>query len=188
MIRTKFMKGITGYWWLPLLTGIVCLGIGIWAMLTPAEALPILATAFAIGLLAVGIFDGVWAFSTTKLNPGWGWDLCLAVIDIIAGVWMLTMSTGEMTLTFLYIVAIWMIFAAFNGIGQIFAVNVYNPVGTVLASILLICTFFLAFWIIFNPVELGITAWLWIGIALCVFGAFKISMAFRIRNYHKHLE
>lgn len=187
MIRNTFLAGITKYWWLPLLTGLVCLGLGIWSICCPSQSLPIIAMAFAICLLAVGIFDAVWGLATSKHNPGWGWDLCLAVIDIVAGVWMLNMSPEQMTITFLYIVGIWLIFAAFNGIGQMFAISVYNPVATVLAVILLIGTIFFSFWLIINPIGLGITAWIWIGIALCCYGIFKISLAFKVKNYHNML-
>lgn len=187
MIRSNFMTGITKYWWLPLLTGLVCLGLGIWSICAPNQALPILATVFAISLLAVGLFDAIWGITTSKFNPAWGWDICIAIIDIIAGVWMLTLSPAQMTMAFLYIIGIWMIFAAFNGIGQMFAISVYNPFGTVLAFILLICTLFFSFWIIFNPVSLGLTAWIWVGIALCSFGVFKISLAFKIKNYRNQI-
>lgn len=187
MLRSRFMAGITKYWWLPLVTGLICLGFGIWSICAPSQALPVLATVFAIGLLAVGVFDGVWGISTSKFNPGWGWDLCVAVIDIIAGIWMLTMSPAQMTLTFLYVVGFWMIFAAFSGIGQVFAISVYNPFATVLAVILLVITLFFSFWLIINPIGLGVTAWIWVGIALCCYGIFRISLAFKIRNYKNNI-
>lgn len=188
MIRHKFAGEISHYWALPLIIGLICLGLGIWAICAPTSALPVIATVFAIGLLAVGCFDAIWSLATTRINPGWGWDLCVAAIDIICGIWMLGMSPSNMTLTFLYIVGFWMIFAAFNGIGQIFAVSIYNPAAMVLAVLLLIVTLFFSFWLIFNPVGLGVTAWIWVGIALCCFGIFKMSLAFKIRNYRAHLQ
>ncbi|MDE7402050.1 MAG: DUF308 domain-containing protein [Muribaculaceae bacterium] len=182
MLRTKFVSGVTKYWWLPLLTGLVCLAFGIWSICAPAQALPIIAMAFAIGLLIVGIFDGAWGIATAKFNPGWGWDICVAIIDIIAGIWMLNMSEANMTMTFLYIVGFWMIFAAFSGIGQVFAVSLFNPLATILAVLLLVATIFFSFWLIINPIGLGVTAWIWVGIALCCFGVFKISMACKIKG------
>lgn len=187
MLRNSFLAGITKYWWLPLITGLVCLGLGVWSICSPSQSLPVLATIFAIGILIVGIFDFVWGIATSKHNPGWGWDLCLGVIDIIVGIWMLTMSTQQLTLTFLYIVGIWLIFAAFNGIGQMFAISVYNPLATVIACLLLVATIFFSFWIIVNPVALGVTAWMWIGIALCCYGVFRISVSFKIKSLHNRL-
>lgn len=187
MMRNTFLAGITRYWWLPLLTGLICLGLGIWCVCSPSQSLPVIAMAFAICLLAVGVFDIVWGFATSRHNPGWGWDLCLAVIDIIAGIWMLTMTPAQMTMTFLYIIGIWLIFAAFNGIGQMFAVSVYNPFATVLAVILLVMTIIFSFWLIINPVGLGVAAWIWLGIALCCYGVFKIALAFKVKNYRNIL-
>lgn len=187
MIRNSYLAGITRYWWMPLLTGLVCLGLGIWSICCPSQSLPIIAMAFAICILAVGVFDVIWGIATSRHNPAWGWDLCLGIIDIIAGVWMLNMPTGEMTLTFLYVVGIWLIFAAFNGVGQMFAVSLYNPFATILAVILLVATIFFSFWLILNPISLGVTAWIWIGIALCCYGVFRISISFKIKNLHQRL-
>lgn len=187
MLRSRYTVGIANYWWLPLLTGIIFLGFGIWSICSPMQALPVIAIVFAVGLLAVGLFDAIWGIATARFNPGWGWDLCLAVIDIIAGVWMLTMSPENMTLTFLYIVGFWLIFSAFNGLGVIFSVSVYNPAATVLAFLLLLATLFFSFWLIINPIGLGVTAWICVGVALTCFGVFRIALAFRIKNYHNQI-
>lgn len=187
MVRNNLVAGVTRYWWLPLLTGLVCLGFGIWTILSPSQSLPVISMAFAIGLLAVGVFDCAWGIATVKMNPGWGWDLAMGIIDIIAGVWMLTLSPAQMSLAFLYIVGIWIVFAAFNGIGQIFAVSIYNPAATVLATLLLVVAVFFSIWLLSNPIGLGLTAWIWVGIALVCYGVFKISLAFKIRQYRNRL-
>ncbi|MDE5651944.1 MAG: DUF308 domain-containing protein [Muribaculaceae bacterium] len=185
MKRNFILAGVTRYWWLLLLTGLICLGFGVWSICAPAQALPILAVVFAIGLLAVGLFDGIWGFATSNYNPGWGWDVCMAVIDIVAGIWMLTMPAQEMTLTFLYIVGIWLIFAAFSGIGMMFSVSYYNPFATFLAVLLLLATLVFSFWLIISPIGLGVMAWMWVGIALCCYGVYRISLAFKVRNLRR---
>ncbi|MBD5227223.1 MAG: hypothetical protein HDS67_04125 [Bacteroidales bacterium] len=187
MLRNSFLEGITRYWWLPLITGLVCIALGIWAICAPAQSLPVLAMAFAIGLLAVGFFDAIWGFSTVKHNPGWGWDICLAVIDIIAGIWMLTMTPAEMTLTFLYIIGIWLIFAAFNAVGLLFSASLFSTGATILATLLLIGTLFFSFWLIFNPIGLGLMAWIWIGVALLCYGTYRIALAFKLKNFRNRL-
>lgn len=176
------MTGITKYWWVPLLTGLICLGFGIWAIVAPQSAISVLAVGFAIALIIVGVFDGVWGIATSNHNPSWGWDICLSIIDIIAGVWMLTLPMETMALTFLYIVGIWLIFAAFSAVGQIFAVSSYSPFATFLAFILLLATLVFSFWLIFNPIGLGIMAWVWVGIALVCYGVYRITVAFQLKN------
>ena len=184
-MRNSLLAGVTKYWWLPLITGLICLGVGIWTICAPAQSLPVIAVAFAIGLLALGIIDGGWAIATSRHNSTWGWDICMAVIDIVAGIWMLTLPAPEMTLTFLYIVGIWMIFAAFNGIGQMFAVSYYSPVATMFAVLLLIGALFFSFWLIISPVGLGLMAWIWVGIALCCYGVYRVALGWQIRQLHK---
>ena len=184
MLRHTFLDGIRRYWWLPLITGILCIALGAWTIFAPSSALPAMAIAFAYCLILLGIFDVIWSLSTNRLNPSWGWDLVMGVIDIIAGGWMLTMNPAEMTMTFLYIIAIWIIFAAFNGVAQLMAVSVKNVWATIFGIILLIATIVMTFWILVNPVELGLLAWMWIGIALLCYGVFRVTIAFRIRNLH----
>lgn len=182
MLRHTFLDGVRRYWWLPLITGLLCIALGLWTIFAPASALPAMAAAFAYCLILVGIFDGFWSLSTTRVNPSWGWDLCMSVIDVIAGVWMLTLDPAQMTLTFLYIIAIWIIFAAFNGIGQMMAVSVKSAWATAFGIVILIATILISFWMLINPIGLGLMAWMWIGIALLCYGVFRITIAFRIKN------
>lgn len=183
MFRSNFMEGVTRYWWLPLVSGLVCLGFGLWSIFAPASALPFMAAVFAYGLLFVGVFEGAWAVSTVRHNAGWGWDILVAAVDIIAGIWMLTMSQANMTVTFLYIVGFWMILSAFNGIGQLFAVANRSAGATFVATVLLVVTLIASIWLIINPIGLGITAWIMVGIALVCYGIFKIEFALKIRRY-----
>lgn len=182
MIKSHYQSGLASYWWLPLINGLICIGLGVWTICSPVTALPAMAWAFAVCILAIGITDGFWAIFSTSTNPHWGWDICMSIIDIIAGVWMLSMNPSEMTLTFLYIIGIWLIFVAFSDLGRIFSTSSNNPFAVVLGVLLLIATLIFTFWMIFNPIGLGVTAWLWIGISLCCYGAFKTIFAFRIRS------
>lgn len=182
MLRHTFLTGISRYWWLPLFTGLICIALGIWTICAPASALPIMAGAFAWCLIFIGVFDAVWGLSTTRLNPAWGWDLVMAAIDIIAGVWMLTLDPAQMTMAFLYIVGIWIIFAAFSGVAQLMNVSIRNTWVSVLGMILLFATLLMTFWLLMNPVGLGVMAWMWIGIALICYGVFRLTIAFRIRK------
>ncbi|MBD5370734.1 MAG: hypothetical protein HDR80_06255 [Bacteroides sp.] len=182
MLRHTFLNGVRRYWWLPLITGLLCIVLGVWTIFAPATALPAMAVAFAWSLILLGIFDGMWGLSTTGSNPSWGWDVVLAVIDVVAGVWMLTLNPAEMTVAFLYIIAVWIIFAAFNGVATLLAVSVRSVAATIFGILLLAATIFLSFWLLANPVQLGVLAWMWLGIALVCYGVFRVTLAFRIRN------
>lgn len=182
MIRHIFLNGISKYWWLPLLTGLLCIALGIWTICAPNSALPVMAGAFAYCLILLGVFDGIWGLSTTRFNPSWGWDLCLAVIDIVAGVWMLSLDPSQMTLAFLYVVGIWIIFAAFSGVAQLMAVSVRSIWATFFGMLMLFATIFFTFWLLINPIGLGVIAWMWIGIALICYGVFRVTIAFRLKN------
>lgn len=184
MLRHKFLDGIHRYWWLPLVTGLLCIALGLWTIFAPSTALPAMAAAFAYCLILLGIFDASWGLSTTRINPSWGWDICLAVIDIVAGIWMLTLDPTQMTMAFLYIIAIWIIFATFNGVAQMMAVSVLSPWATFFGFILLFITCIFTFWLLINPIGLGLLAWMWLGIALVCYGTFRVTIAFRIKNIH----
>ncbi len=172
---------ISRLWWVPLITGIISLGLGIWTMLCPAESLPILAYTFAACLTAAGVLNVGYAFVGAGL-PNWGWSLVLGILELIAGIWLFTLPTIEVTGAFIFIMGIWLLVAAINSIGEASMLSVVSGWGMVWMILLLICTIALVIIFLSSPIEGGIVVWLWLGISLITFGIFRISLSFSLRK------
>ena len=169
-------------WWLPMITGLICIGLGVWTLFDPSQSIPIFAITFAAVMLAAGFAQLMSCIFMARVGASWGWSLVIALLDIIAGVWLLTLPEAVLTTTFIYIIAIWILVVAINAVLEATAMSSHSPVALVLMLILLIAT--IAFAVIFlsNPILSGMTAWLWLGLSLISFGIYRLFLASRIRS------
>lgn len=182
-----FKGGVTRYWWVPLLTGFLSIGIGVWCLLSPTTSLPVLAYAFAIVMCAAGFFNLLFAFTNSRLFPGWGWSLAMGILELFCGIWMLCMPEGVLTSTFIWIVGFYLIFAVINAICDSCTFYGYanDWFGWILAVLLISLLFAVIF--ISGPIVGGITVWLYIGIGFILFGVYRIMMAGKIRRINRKI-
>lgn len=182
-----FKGGVTKYWWIPLITGLMAIGIGVWCLCSPSTSLPVLAYTFAVIFCIAGFFNTIFSLINRKLHPGWGWSLALGLMEIGVGVWLLCLPVPQLTVTFIYAVGIYLLFAAINAICEICSVytGVFSWVGWLVA--LLLVTILFAFIFLAGPVMGGVTVWLWIGISFIFFGCYRISLSFVIRKINRKI-
>lgn len=183
-----FKGGVTRYWWIPLITGVLAIAIGVWCLLNPIESLPILALVFACGLCAVGIFNLSFALANSKLYPGWGWALAMGILEIICGMWMLFLSPAVMTTVFVYAVGIYIVFACINAICDAFTSYGYSNdwFGWIIAVLLITLLFALIF--MAGPIADGVAVWIYIGISFIFYGIYRIIFSAKIRRLNNRMK
>ena len=188
------MKNITDFngrthrlWWVPMITGILAIFLGIWCFLSPASSLPVFAMAFAFCLIAGGIFNLAYSFSNMS-HSNWGWSLALGLIEIFCGGWMLTLSPEVMAAAFAYAIGIWVLIVAINAVCEAAFFSRFSGWWAVWMIILLIATIFFGFYFLSSPLFGGVAGWLWIGISLLCFGVWRISLAFQLRKINRHIK
>lgn len=171
---------VSRYWWIPLVTGLVAIGLGIWTLCAPAESLPVLAYAFAICMCIAGVLNVCLSFTPI---PNSGWCLALGLLELIAGVWMLVLPAPVLTVTFMFFVGIWIMVAAVNALCESSVMSRYTGgAGIAFMILLLVATIILAVMFLTSPISGGIAVWLWLGISFITFGAYRISLAFAMRR------
>lgn len=177
-----FKGGLAKYWWVPLITGLLSIAIGIWCLFSPAESLEIFAYVFAWVICFAGMFNFLFALSNTKRYPGWGWSLGLGLLELICGIWMLTLPLPTLTVAFVYGIGFYLIFAVINGICDACTFYGYSRdwFGWILAILLITLLFALIF--MAGPIGGGIAVWLYIGISFIMFGIYRIIVAAKIRK------
>lgn len=182
-----FKGGITKYWWVPLITGLLAIGIGIWCLCSPASSLPVLAYAMAVIFCVAGFCNSIFAIANRKFAPGWGWSLALGLIELVLGIWLLCLPSPVLTSTFIYAVGIYLIFAAINAICEV--CSVYSGrtswVGWLVALLLIVILFSVIF--LAGPIGGGIAVWIWIGISFIFFGCYRISLSMVIRKINHQI-
>lgn len=182
MSELMFKGGVTKYWWVPLLTGLLAIGIGIWCLCSPTSSLPILAYAMAACFCFAGGFNTAFSVLNVKNHPGWGWSLALGILELIMGIWLLSMPVGLLTETFIYAVGIYIIFVVINSIAEVTSVyrGASSWVGWLIGLLLITLVFAVVF--ISGPLFGGMVVWLWIGISFILFGCYRVSISMVIRK------
>ena len=76
-------KGLVSrYWWIPMLTGLLAIGFGIWCLSDPSQSLPILAYVFAACMCGAGVLNFTFAFSVSGLYSQWVWMIVMLFCTI----------------------------------------------------------------------------------------------------------
>lgn len=177
-----FFAGVSRLWWIPLITGLVCIGLGVWCLWSPTTSLPVLAYIFAGCFCGAGLLNLILAGIGMKLHHGWGWTLALGLLEVIAGVWMFLLPVGTLTVTFMLIAGIWLLVAAINAVCESFVIASVSSGWFIWSILLLVATIFFAIVFLSNPIAGGVAVWIWLGISLITFGAYRLSIASRLKS------
>lgn len=185
MSRNTFNTGITRYWWIPLVTGLIFVAFGIWCFVNPASSITVMAYCFCAGMLLAGILDISFSIANRLINPNWGWRLAMGLLEIALGVWLLFLPAPVLAVSFVYAVGIWMIVVAINSVCEAAVMSRYVGGAIVWMILALIATIVLACIFIINPLLGGVTVWLWLGLSLLTFGIYQITMSLNIKTINR---
>lgn len=175
-----FRRNISHLWWIPMITGLISLGLGIWTLCSPSSSIGFLAYVFAAALCVAGFFNLLFAGTASGSYSGWGWPLVIGIIDLICGIWLFAMPAQEMIQTFVWVVGIWIMVEAFSELFHSFMLIRTSPWWILWMILLLIATIVIGFTFLTNPIEGGVIVWLWLALSLILFGLYRISFAARL--------
>lgn len=184
---TNLETGLQRLTWLPIVTGLIAIALGIWCLCDPTVSLKIFAYVFAGALCASGMLNILLAISNHKVGWNWGWALSVGIIEIFCGVWMYCLPALMITAVFMFIIGIWILVAAINALCESFMMSSRSPFWTCVSILLLLATIVFAIIFMTNPLSGGIAVWLWIGLSLIFFGCYRIIFAATIRKIGNNL-
>lgn len=188
-MKTDFtiFKGITNMWWVPMITGVVAVLLGIWCLAAPATSLPFMAYLFAACFAVAGILNISLGFVGMKNHFAWGWTLGLGLLELVCGVWMFCLPIGQLTETFILIVGIWILVAAINAVCESFVMSSSSKGWLLWSILLLVATIYFAIVFLSNPILGNVAVWMWIGFSLICFGSYRMTFGWRVHNATKYL-
>lgn len=182
-----FKGGLTRYWWVPMLTGIFAIAIGTWCLCSPVTSLPVLAIVFAALVTIAGLANICMAITARKSLPTWGWPLALGILELICGIWLFTLPQSVLTVTFIYVIGIYLIFAVINSIAEACTLTSYDSgmLGWFLAFLLI--TLVLTIIFLAGPIAGGVAVWLYIGMSFIFFGIYRLMLSAKIRKINREI-
>jgi len=175
------IRGAINYWWLLLLSGLIFIGIGIWIFSSPAAAYLSLSLLFAIGILAIGIFETAFAITARGSLHGWGWILAMGILDILIGGYLLAYPAVTMAVL-PFILGFWLIFRGVSAIGSAFDMKAYGIGGWVWFLILAIAIIFFGFMVLAVPAFGVVNIVIWTALSFIAAGVFRIFLGFSLRR------
>lgn len=188
MEKSNYFYGLTKFWWVPVISGLVLIGFGIWCLCDPSSSLKAFAYVFASCIGAVGLFNVIFALCNTKAYHGWGFALSYGIVEIICSVWLLCLPAPTLTMVFMFAIGLYIIIEAVNSICETVVTPGYSSIMMAWLLILLLVAIVFGFIFIAGPIGTGIAVWLWIGISLICYGVYRIFFASKLYEMNKNFQ
>ena len=186
MDKTNFFYRATSFWWIPLITGLIFIGFGVWCLCNPVSSLTIMAYIFAGAIGAVGIGNLIYGFSNLKNNHGWGWAVACGIIEILCSVWLFFLPSTWLVQGFIFCVGLYIIFVGINAISESLVIYRNSSFWIVWLFLLLLVSIACACFFLAGPIFGAVAVWLYIGISFITYGVFRIILSLLIRNINKN--
>lgn len=182
----SFEFQITRHRWIPMVTGLISVVLGIWCLCSPVTSVPVMAYLFAAVLCVAGLFNLVFAAINSRVMASWGWALALGLLDIVAGVWMFCMPEAELALMFVIVLGIWLVCVSINAVCEAFMMSSGSSFWWTFLSIVLLCvTIYFAILVISSPSAMAVAGWLYLGISLIAYGTFRMSVSWQLGQLNR---
>lgn len=194
METSNYYHGITKLWWLPLVSGLIFLGLGVWCLCAPSDFLCVMAYVFAGAFGAVGLFNLCYGICNFNTNANWGWAVAGGIVEILFCFFLFFLPEAFLSYVFVYGVGLYVIFMAIYSFFEHFAAARSNGFWFFWAILLSVAAVAFAITFIVGPgaTELvgstvataagpAIVGWLWMGISFFCYGAYRIILACRIK-------
>jgi uncharacterized membrane protein HdeD (DUF308 family) len=179
----KVIKNSVKHWYLPLITGILFIAVGILVFTTPAESYVVLSVIFSFSFLITGAFDIFFSISNRNEMEGWGWDLSLGILSLLVGILMLIHPEISMV-TLPFFVGFVLLFRSIMAIGVSLELrNYYILDWGYLLAIGIIGTMF-SLILLWNPAFAGLSLVMWTALAFIALGAFSIYLSLKLKKLH----
>ena len=183
MARTfyKSIKNSVKYWWILLIIGLLFVGLGIYTFVFPTASYVALSVFFAVSFLFSGISEIIFSISNKDEIDSWGWTLTYGIITAIVG-FMLVVNPILSLEVFAYYVGFLVLFRSISGISYAFDLKNYGVKDWGFSLCISIISLILAIILLWTPQLAGLTAVLWLGMAVITSGLFAIFLSFQLKK------
>lgn len=177
----KTVKNSVKYWWVSLLIGLVFIVAGTYSFIAPTAAYETLAIFFSVCFLFSGIAEMVFAVSNKDELDHWGWTLAFGILTTAIG-FLLVVNPILTFEVFAYYVGFLVLFRSVSGFSYAFELKNYGSPDWGMTLFLSILATIFAIIILTVPELAGLTAVIWVGVALLMIGFVSIYVSFQLKK------
>ena len=180
----EFVKKVNStvkHWYIPLIVGLLFIGLGIWTIFRPAESYLGLAILFTMAFIIGGLLEIVFAISNKDELDHWGWELANGILSFVIGIIMV--MKPELSLTTLpFYIGFVIMFRSMMAISSSMELKKYGVLdwGNLMAMGILGLIF--SFILLWNPIFAGLTIVIWTGMALITIGGYGIYFSLKLKK------
>ena len=169
-------------WWLVLLKGLLLIVLAFIIFSNPGDTLLAIALFIGLGFLFTGIAIIVIALLGKNDLENWGWKLAEGILDVLFG--FILIANPEITAIVIpFLIGFWALFYGILLTAGAFSSKEFSW-SMLLVGIL---TIILGYIILFNPIVMGLTLSIWIGITLLILGIANVVFSFDIKKLKKEV-
>jgi uncharacterized membrane protein HdeD (DUF308 family) len=173
-------KTITNSWYMILIKGIILTALSFFVLFNPKDTFKTAAFYLGIGFFLMGIILVIKGLPKRKEGETWNWEILEGIGDLILG-FLLVVAPMALAAIIPILMGIW---AGFYGIIQI--IDSFKAKDNRMLMILVgVVIILLAGVLIFNPLLLGLTIAIWLGVLLLVAGVYNIYLAIKVKQGKK---
>nr|WP_295871447.1 DUF308 domain-containing protein [uncultured Chitinophaga sp.] len=169
------------HWYLPLISGIILLLCGAFALTTPGETYLLLTMVFSLSFVTSGLLEIFFYRQNAKHIRGWGWYIISGLISLATGIYLMAYpDIAAITLPF--VVGFTMLLRATQFLGISLNLKDAGLRGWGNLTITSVIGIVLSLLLIANPIFTGFSLVAITG-TLCIFaGIAAVMLAFKLRH------
>ncbi|GAA4296774.1 HdeD family acid-resistance protein [Aestuariibaculum suncheonense] len=183
-MKAQFLKTIRNsikHWYIPLIVGLLFVGLGIYTLVSPVETFLALAFVFSISFMLSGISEIAFAIANKEEMDNWGWNLAFGIMTLLIGI--LLMSKPEISLTTLsFYIGFLILFRSMMGVSYALELKHYGVLDWGNLMIISVLGILFSLLLLWNPVFAGMTIIFCIGLTLIAGGAFSIYLSLKLKK------
>ena len=169
-------KKISSDWYMVLIKGIIMIALAVLLLSSPAGALVAFGLYIGIGFLLTGVFVIYRGFLLKKAGNNWGWTVFEGFLDLFLG-YMIVANPLVTAEVLPFVIGFWAVFY-----GIFIVINAFSGKSDrlmkIVAGILIIIIGNL---IMHNPLFIGMTFAIWVGIMLLIAGIYNVIASFSLK-------
>jgi uncharacterized membrane protein HdeD (DUF308 family) len=177
----KTVKSSIKHWYLPLIIGVVFIILGIYTMMSPITAFLALTIFFSLSFLFSGLSEIIFAISNKDEIESWGWTLALGIMTALIGL-LLIMNPALSAVTLTLYIGFIVLFRSIAAVSHSMDLKKYGIKDWTSLMALGVLGIIFSFILLWNPAFAGMTAVIWIGIALILLGAFNVFLSLKLKK------
>lgn len=177
----KMVRNSIKYWYIPLIVGVILIGLGIYTFTSPQESYLALALLFSLSFLLSGLFEIAFSVVNRQVLDNWGWILAFGILTFAIGV-LLLINPAISIITLAFYVGFLVLFRSISAIGYAIDLKRYGISDWGVLMIVGVLGLIFSFLLIWNPILSGMTVVIWTGLALITSGVFSVYFSFKLKK------